>query len=60
MKSKEVIKILKDDGWKVVNQRGSHIYLKHDIKKGKITVPYHNKDLKPKTLKSILSQAELL
>ncbi|QAT61957.1 type II toxin-antitoxin system HicA family toxin [Acidilutibacter cellobiosedens] len=59
MKPKEIIKILTKEGWLIKNQRGSHIYLIHKTKPGKITIPDHNKDLKPKTLNSILKQAGL-
>lgn len=59
MKPKELLKILHKDGWIIKNQRGSHIQLIHTIKTGKVTVPYHNKDLDPKTINSILKQAGL-
>lgn len=59
MKPKELLKILKDNGWEVKNQKGSHIQLVHSLKGGKVTVPNHNKDLKVGTLKSILKQAGL-
>lgn len=59
MKPKEILKILKKEGWEITNQRGSHIQLTHKEKKGKVTVPNHNKDLKTGTLKSILKQAGL-
>lgn len=59
MKPKEIIKILQNDGWVEVRQKGSHKQFKHAIKKGLVTVPYHNKDLDPKTLNTILKQAGL-
>lgn len=59
MKPKELLKILKSDGWEIKNQRGSHIQLVHKIKGGKVTVPNHNTDLKLKTLNNILKQAGL-
>ncbi|WPX08243.1 type II toxin-antitoxin system HicA family toxin [Anaerocellum danielii] len=59
MKPKELIKILKEDGWYEVRQRGSHKQFRHSFKKGLVTVPYHNRDLDPKTLSSILKQAGL-
>lgn len=59
MKPKEVLKILKQDGWIVKHQVGSHIQLIHPIKTGKVTVPYHNKDLDIKTVNSILKQTGL-
>lgn len=59
MKPKEILKILKSDGWEVKVQHGSHIQLTHKIKGGKVTVLNHNKDLKTGTLNSILKQAGL-
>lgn len=57
MTPKELIKILKRDGWVLVRTRGSHYIFKHEVKRGLVTVPFHSKDLKPKTLQSIISQA---
>lgn len=59
MTTKEILKILKDEGWYIKNQRGSHIHLIHPNKPGKIQVPNHNKDLKPGTLNAILKMAGL-
>lgn len=59
MTSKEILNKLKKEGWYEVNQRGSHLYLKHPVKNGKITVPMHSGDLPKGTLKSILKQADL-
>ena len=56
----ELLKALRRDGWQAIRQRGSHIALKHAIKKGRITVPNHSGIIiKPKTLETILKQAEL-
>ncbi|WP_234121193.1 type II toxin-antitoxin system HicA family toxin [Clostridium hydrogenum] len=59
MKPKEILKILKNDGWEIIRQRGSHIQLTHPTKKGIVTIPNHNTDLKVGTLNSILKQAGL-
>jgi len=59
MTVREIVRILKKDGWYEVNQEGSHIQMKHEVKTGKITVPRHNGDIKIKTLNSILKQAGL-
>lgn len=59
MKPKELLKLLYADGWEKKDQRGSHIQLIHPTKTNKITVPYHNKDLKPGILHDILKQAGL-
>jgi predicted RNA binding protein YcfA (HicA-like mRNA interferase family) len=59
--AREVIRILKDDGWSQVGSRGSHLYFKHPSKPGKISVPVHKKEtLKPKTIRSIFMQARLV
>ncbi len=56
----ELLRALRRDGWEQVRQSGSHIALRHPIKKGRVTVPRHaTVILKPKTLESILEQAEL-
>jgi predicted RNA binding protein YcfA (HicA-like mRNA interferase family) len=60
MKVREVLRLLRDDGWFSVATRGSHIQLKHPTKSGRVTVAGHpNDDLAPGTLKSILVQAGL-
>lgn len=59
MTAKEVLKILKKDGWYVVEIQGSHYQLKHPGKKGRVTLPFHSGDLKPGTLNSIFKQAGL-
>jgi len=60
MKVREVLRLLRDDGWLVVATRGSHVQLKHATKRGRVTVAGHpNDDLAPGTLKSILEQAKL-
>jgi predicted RNA binding protein YcfA (HicA-like mRNA interferase family) len=38
---REVLKILREDGWDVYEQAGSHIQLKNPAKKGRVTVPNH-------------------
>ncbi|MEN6390928.1 MAG: type II toxin-antitoxin system HicA family toxin [Syntrophomonas sp.] len=59
MSSRQVLQRLFKDGWYIVNQSGSHVQLKHNIKKGKVTVPHPKKDLKEKTIRNILKQAGL-
>jgi len=59
MTVKAIMRILRDDGWFVYEQKGSHIQLKHAVKKGRVTVPNHKGDLKPATVNSILKQAGL-
>jgi predicted RNA binding protein YcfA (HicA-like mRNA interferase family) len=60
MNSKEVIQLLKKDGWYLETQKGSHKQYKHSTKKGKVTVADHGKKEIPRgTLDSILKQAGL-
>ena len=60
MKVREVIKLLKDDGWFAHKTRGSHRHFKHPTKPGKVTVPGKmGKDVHPRTLNYILKQASL-
>lgn len=37
-KTKEIIKMLEDDGWICLAQRGSHRQYKHPTKVGKVTI----------------------
>src|SRR5436853_373116 len=39
MKARDVIRLLEDDGWIRVSQKGSHRHFKHPTKPGKVTVP---------------------
>lgn len=55
--SKEIIKILKDDGWYEVRADGSHHHFRHLEKPGTTTVPHPKKDFPIKTVKSIFMQA---
>ena len=41
MKSNELIRLLKKDGWFVVRQSGSHMMMQHPVKRGQIVVPNH-------------------
>ena len=38
MKFRELIRLLEDDGWRLVAQRGSHQQYAHPTKRGKVTV----------------------
>jgi predicted RNA binding protein YcfA (HicA-like mRNA interferase family) len=57
VKVRLVLKLLRDDGWFIYERNGSHIQLKHPVKKGRVTVPNHKGDIKKGTLQSILKQA---
>jgi predicted RNA binding protein YcfA (HicA-like mRNA interferase family) len=54
------MRLLADDGWFQVRQRGSHRQLKHPTKPGLVTLAGKpGDDLAPGTLNSILKQAGL-
>ena len=53
-KPKEMERIILKDGWYLVSQDGSH---RHPTKKGKVTIPFHAKDLTKFTECSIYKQA---
>lgn len=61
MTVRDLLKILKNDGWTIIEPRkkGSHIQLRHPIKSGKVTVPSHGGDIPKGTLNSIFRQAGL-
>jgi predicted RNA binding protein YcfA (HicA-like mRNA interferase family) len=55
--SRDVLRILKSDGWYEVAQKGSHVHLKHAAKPGRVTVPHPKRGLPLGTLKSVERQA---
>jgi len=59
MDSKELIKLLAQDGWRLKSVKGDHHQFVHPNKPGKVTIPHPVKDLKKGTLNSILHQAGL-
>ncbi|HAM58063.1 MAG TPA: addiction module toxin, HicA family [Candidatus Rokubacteria bacterium] len=60
MKVREVIRMLQDDGWRLVVTKGSHRQFKHPTKPGRVTVSGQLGDDMPKgTLASVKRQAGL-
>ena len=56
----QLLRALRRDGWQQVRQSGSHATFRHPVKLGSVTVPRHaGVIIKPKTLETILEQAEL-
>lgn len=55
--SREVIAILKKDGWYEVACVDDHHQFKHPTKKGRVTVTHPRKDIPIKTLQSISKQS---
>jgi len=60
MKVREVLRLLRREGWVLVRQRGSHRQFLHPDKPGAVTVAGHpGDDLARGTLRSILRQAAI-
>jgi predicted RNA binding protein YcfA (HicA-like mRNA interferase family) len=60
VKVSEILRLVQQDGWFLVAQRGSHRQFKHASKLGRVTVPGKpSDDLAPGTQNSILKQAGL-
>ena len=57
VKPKMVIRALVRNGFSIHHTTGSHYFLKKN--KLRVSIPFHNKDLKPGTLSSIIAQAGL-
>ena len=57
--SREVMKMLKKDGWYLVCAQGSHHQFKHPDKPGRVTVKHPDKDIPAKTIRSIERQSGL-
>jgi predicted RNA binding protein YcfA (HicA-like mRNA interferase family) len=57
MSSREIIRLLKDDGWEEARTKGSHHQFKHPTKSGIVTVPHPKKDLPVGTARAILNRA---
>lgn len=55
--SREVIAILKKDGWYEVACDGDHHQFKHPTKKGKVTITHPRKDIPTGTLSNISKQS---
>jgi predicted RNA binding protein YcfA (HicA-like mRNA interferase family) len=55
---KDILKFLKSKGFYISRQSRSHMILHNKLDNTKrVTLPIHNKDLKPGTLSAILKQA---
>ncbi len=57
--SRDVIRLLKNDGWYEVNCVGDHHQFKHPTKSGRVTLTHPKKDIPLGTLKSIEKQSGL-
>jgi predicted RNA binding protein YcfA (HicA-like mRNA interferase family) len=60
VKYREFVRLIRDDGWELKNQEGSHQQWVHPTKAGKVTIAGHsNDDIPPWILKAMLKQAGL-
>jgi len=58
--ARQVVRALRRGGFEVHHQTGSHMHLRNPAKPHlRVVIPYHNRDLALKTLRSIIAQAEL-
>ncbi|HBI81451.1 MAG TPA: hypothetical protein DDY04_05820 [Bacteroidales bacterium] len=54
---KDVVRILKQNGFVLDRSRGSHQIWLHPVSRKRAVIPMHNKDIPTGTLYSILKQA---
>lgn len=60
MKYNELLKLLIDNGWIEIRQKGSHKIFSHPATGENISVPYHSgKEVKKGMLQSILKKARI-
>ena len=60
MRSREVEKMIRADGWVYKKSKGGHKHFEHPTKPGKVTIPQHPGDsINNETYKQILKQAGL-
>jgi len=60
MKVRDVIRIIRKDGWYIIKTKGSHRQFKHSTKHGRVTIAGHpSDDLAPGTLNSVWKQAQI-
>jgi predicted RNA binding protein YcfA (HicA-like mRNA interferase family) len=58
--AREIIEVLRRDGWYEVGSSGGHLQFKHPEKPGRVTVPVHSRgDIDRIILANILAQAGL-
>ncbi|BAP43946.1 periplasmic or secreted lipoprotein [Pseudomonas sp. StFLB209] len=59
MRSRDMMKLIEEDGWYLVATKGSHHQYKHPTKKGRVTIAHPNSDIPIGTINNILKQAGL-
>jgi predicted RNA binding protein YcfA (HicA-like mRNA interferase family) len=60
LKIREIIRIIKKDGWFMVSQKGSYRQFKHHTKPGRVTIAGNpGDDISAGTLNSVLKQTSI-
>ena len=60
MKSSELLRILKKNGWFIIRQSGSHLMMEHSEKNGIISFPFHaSSEVKKGLLHAILKKTHI-
>ena len=59
MTPKQMIKLLKKNGFEEISQNGSHVKLKNSTTEQTVIVPYHSKAMRKGLEQAILKQAGL-
>jgi len=60
-KVSDTLKLLSNDGWRLIWQKGYHRQYKHPVKAGLVMIAGNpNDDIAPETLHSILKQTHLI
>ena len=59
MTPREMIKYLKENGFKIISQNGSHVKMRNSKTGRQTIVPYHSKVMKKGLEQAILKQAGL-
>ncbi|MHC8398401.1 type II toxin-antitoxin system HicA family toxin [Pseudomonas sp. MDT1-17] len=59
MRSREMIRMIEEDGWCLGAVKGSHHQYKHPYKPGRVTIKHPDSELPKGTINSILKQAGL-
>jgi predicted RNA binding protein YcfA (HicA-like mRNA interferase family) len=57
--SREIIRLITDDGWYEVRVTGSHHHFKHPDKQGIVTIPHPKNQIGKGLMNSIIKQAKL-
>ena len=54
-----MIDVVTEDGWFLVETKGSHHQFKHATKRGRVTIKHPCKDIPEGTARSVFKQAKL-